>query len=353
MIRKLSLENFRNYKKTEVEINSDLVLVLGNNAAGKTNLIESLYYLSNLKSFRTSDNFLVKSGEDYFKVAGAFDGHKAEAVVQINPVVRRGYKIDDQKLRRLNWNTFRTVLFEPSDLEMFVLGPGSRRKYLNQTLSQKSKVYAADLASLDHVLKQKSALLGEIQKGTADVSGLDFWNEQLADAGLRLSKTRREYLDYIQNKFENIYRSITGFGSQFRIVYKGAESNLNTNEYLNLINSYRDAEVRSGQNLIGPHRDDFTITKDGYLNTDNSSRGELRSQTLTIKLIQAEYLSEDDKRPVILLDDVFSELDEVRRTRLIESLKDHQIFITSTEEHHLPKLSSSAQIIRVDNGQIK
>ena len=128
---------------------------------------------------------------------------------------------------------------------------------------------------------------------------------------------------------------------------------LTEEELLANLKIHEEAEIRSGKNLIGPHRDDFEIFKDGQLNLFNSSRGELRTQILALKLLQAEYLTQTGKKPLILLDDVFSELDEVRRTKLIESLTGHQIFITSTEEHHLPKIANSAQILKVENNEIK
>ena len=134
----------------------------------------------------------------------------------------------------------------------------------------------------------------------------------------------------------------------FKSIFAKTEAELSAG-----LKSHEQAEIRSGQNLIGPHRDDFELQKDEQTSLFNSSRGELRAQILALKLLQADFLDQSNKKPIILLDDVFSELDETRRTRLIENLKGHQIFITSTEEHHLPKLAKDALILKVENNEIK
>ena len=344
-LTKIQLQNFRNYKKVEVSLNSGLVLILGENAAGKTNFLEGINYLSTLRSFRAPDSLLVNTGADFFSIQGSNKSHEFEVVVQVRPNIRRGLKAGGVKVKRPVWSAFRTVLFEPTDLNLFSLGPSIRRRYLNQTILQKDKIYAADLASLEHVLKQKTALLRDILENKADRNQLGFWNEQLSELAMRVAKSRRIFLDFLQERLEEVYKRLTGFPSKFTIEYKNQPA---TPEALK---THEEAEIRSGVCLIGPHRDDFMIKKDGELNIYNSSRGELRSQVLTIKLLQAEYLS-DAEKPIILLDDVFSELDEPRRTKLIENLAGSQIFITSTEEHHLPKLKSDVQILKVENNII-
>lgn len=352
-LQSVELENFRNYKQIKVNTDSELVLILGENAAGKTNFLESIYFLSRLKSFRVSDNLLVKLQEDYFKITGKTDKQNLEVLVQVNPRAKRSFNIDKKKLSRVIWKAFKTVLFVPSDLNLFTLGPAIRRKLLNETLSQIDKTYAADLTSLDHVLKQRAALLDEIYKNRADISELTIWNEQLAQLAIRISNTRREFINFLDNRFNQLYQKLTGFKNKFEVIYKGLDKETNQDKFLKILSNYQEAEVRSGQNLIGPHRDDFIISKDGELNIYNSSRGELREQILTIKLLQAKYLSDEKENPIILLDDVFSELDEARREKLLENLSGHQIFITSTEEHHLPKLSGDVKILKVENNKIK
>lgn len=345
MIKKVQLENFRNYKKAEVSLTSDLVLILGNNAAGKTNFIESLYFISNLKSFRSPDLLLANSEADHFTIKVATDKDQLEVVVQTKPMVKRVLKSNGQRIKKTTWQPYRTVLFAPNDLNLFILGPTARRKYLNEVLAQKNKIYAASLASLEHVLKQKAALLNDIFNNKADVADLLVWNEQLIELSNRIVSVRQEFFAFLEQRFPETYKNLTGFSNKFSIEYK------TQNITLENLKAHEQAEIRSGQNLIGPHRDDFILRKDGESNVYNSSRGELRSQVLTVKLLQAEYLS-DKERPLVLLDDVFSELDEIRRAKLIESLSGSQIFITSTEEHHLPKLTKNVQLLKVENNSI-
>lgn len=370
-LTRLSLENFRNYQKTEVAINRDLVLILGQNATGKTNLLEAVYFLSQLKSFRSPDSFLAKSGEDHFRIIAiahpspsslrqAREGDPLskrvtlwpkdvtyEAVVQVNPALKRSFKINGQRVKRGVWKGFAVVLFIPNDLNLFSMGPGLRRRYLDDTLSQASKNYALDLMSLGHVLSQRKELLGQILEGKAQKEELSFWNEQLVALTLRLGQMRKNFLDFLEHNFHEVYKGLTGFDNKFEIEYKTYA----TEKIGEDLKSHEEAEIRSGQNLIGPHREDFLVKKNGNINLHNSSRGELRSQILAIKLLQAEYLDQHHLPPIVLLDDVFSELDELRRIKLLESLSGHQIFITTTEEHHLPEIKN-AQILKVENGQL-
>jgi DNA replication and repair protein RecF len=148
---------------------------------------------------------------------------------------------------------------------------------------------------------------------------------------------------FLNQRLTNRTNQLTGFGNRFEIKYKRIEAR-NEEELSASLKAHESAEIRSGKNLIGPHRDDFEVHKDGQLN--------LRAQILALKLLQAEYLSQTKPKPIILLDDVFSELDEIRRTKLIENLTGHQIIITSTEEHHLPKIIQDSQILKVENNEI-
>ncbi len=353
-ISNISLENFRNYKRAEIRLGSDLVLIVGENASGKTNFLESIYFLSRLKSFRAPDNFLVNHTEDFFSIKGTVthsEPEDLEIVMQKNPAVRRGFKINGQKTKKIAWNTFKTVLFVPNDLNMFILGPDARRKYLNEVLVEKDSLYSIDLASLDHILKQRGALLEKIREGSAQYSEIDFWNQELAQVAVRISRARRNFIDYLNDKFNHTYQNLTEFTSIFNIVYKGLSAGISEEDFVRILIDHQTSEVRSGMNLIGPHRDDFMIFKDELQNVYNSSRGELREQILAIKILQAQYIATGDDRPIILLDDVFSELDQHRRFQLLKNFTGHQVFITSTEPLLQIEQNSHNQLIRVEAGQ--
>ncbi len=344
-LQQLVLKNFRNYQNFEVSFNADLILILGANAAGKTNLLESIYFLSRLKSFRAPDEFLINHTQDYFALQGVANNLQLEAVVQKSGLVKRSFKIDGQKIKRSLWRSFTTVLFVPNDLNLFILGPIFRRKFLDEILTQKDAVYALSLGSLEHVLKQRTALLQLLSRGEGDRTELEFWNQELAQASIAVWAKRRALMGFLNEKFGAVNQNLTDFQDDYQIEFVSADKFGTPEEFLTELTGLESAEIRSGKNLLGPHRDDWVIKKNGELNIYNSSRGELRAQILALKLLQAQYLTEGEDRPVILLDDVFSELDESRRTKLLETLKGHQIFITSTEEHHLPKLEKQNQII--------
>ncbi|HYE22541.1 MAG TPA: DNA replication and repair protein RecF [Verrucomicrobiae bacterium] len=347
-LEKITLENFRNYKKTEIILDSDLVLIVGENASGKTNFLESIYYLSNLKSFRSPDQHLVQHSEQHFSIKGEVTGESLEVVVQKEPMMRRVFKSNGQKIKRIAWKTFQTVLFVPTDLNMFILGPDARRKFLNEVLVEKEGLYSLDLQSLDHILKQRGALLHKIKEKQAHPLELDFWNQELARVAIRITRSRRNFLDFVNDRFNAIYKNLTNFKTEFQIIYKGLEENISEAGFIQKLNDHLDAEVGSGMNLIGPHRDDFTIMKDGVQNIYNSSRGELREQILTLKILQADYIKVGEDKPIILLDDVFSELDYSRRLKLLENINDNQVVITSTEEHFI----KNSRLIRVKDNSL-
>jgi len=351
-VTSVSLENFRNYKQISINCDVDLVLILGENAAGKTNFLESLYFLSTLKSFRAPEALLVKNQQDFFNLSAKTSVNSFEIVVQTSPAPKRSYKINQIKTKRGLWQSFTTVLFVPNDLNLFQLGPILRRKFLDETLRQIDQQYSLDLESLDHILKQKAALLEQIYQGAAKQADLDFWNQQLVPVAHRITTRRQDFIDFLNKNITPKTNELTGFKNNFTIIYKRVAAET-PEELHKSLQEQEQAEIRSGKNLLGPHRDDFEIHKDEQLNLFNSSRGELRSQILALKLLQAEYLDQAGKKPTILLDDVFSELDELRRTKLLENLKGHQIFITSTEEHHLPKLAKDALLLKVENNEIK
>ncbi len=352
-LTKVSLENFRNYTNLSIATDADLVLILGQNAAGKTNLLESIHYLSRLKSFRAPDAALVRRGADFFAVRGRVKDREHEAMVQILPKPARQVKTDGIKTKRSLWQTFKTVLFVPNDLNLFILGPIFRRKFLDETLSQRNPIYNLNLSSLEHVLKQRGALLQLLSRGLGKRSELEFWNLELARVSIAVRQDRVGFIDFLNSKFKQTIQRLTGFDYECKIEFTTFAHIADEAGFLAELKQLEESEIRSNKNLLGPHRDDFIINKDGELNIYNSSRGELRAQILALKLLQAEYLSDETQKPIILLDDVFSELDELRRTKLIDSLTGHQIFITSTEEHHLPKLNKETLVITVEDGQIK
>ncbi len=348
----VDLKNFRNYTNLSVTTDADLVLILGQNASGKTNFLESVYFLSQLKSFRSPDQLLVSYSQDYFNLTGHQDGQTYEALVQIEPKLARQFKIDGKKTTRNLWQSFPTVLFVPNDLNLFILGPVFRRKLLDEILSQKDQVYAADLSSLHHILKQRQGLLQLLGQGLGERLELEFWNQQLTEISLRILAARLRLVAFWNSKFKTVNQNLTGFNHEYEIDFTSFQSFNNSELFLTELGRLAEAEIRSGKNLFGPQRDDFIIKKNQELNLYNSSRGELRAQIIALKLLQAEYLTNEKQKPIILLDDVFSELDETRRTKLLENLTGYQIFITTTEEHHLPKLTKDALVLNVENNKI-
>lgn len=353
MLKRLELENFRSYEKIGVDCDSDLVLILGDNAAGKTNLLEAVYYLLTLRSFRSPDALLAKTDTGYFQISGEFsDSVNAQVVVQVTPSLRRKCRLNGQSRVRSEWLFNPVVLFVPSDLNLFFLNPSERRRFLNQVLSQTKPGYESDIAELNRILKQKTALLALIQQGGASSAELDLWNEQLARVSVGVTAARQELVDYLEASFNSMYQQLFGTSRHFSFDYKRIKFS-DFDQLLSYLNEHKSAEIASGTNLIGPHRDDLSLVADGTNTIHNSSQGEMRSQILTLKFLESNFLEQKTgKNPTVLLDDVFSELDEIRRGRLMQFFSNNQVFITTTEEHHLPGFNRSCKIIRLNQSNL-
>jgi DNA replication and repair protein RecF len=249
--------------------------------------------------------------------------------------------IDGVKKKRREAQGFvKVVIFDPTDVDMFTKTPESRRKYLNMVLAQKDLRYLDALSQYKKVLFQKNKLLQDIKQGRGSGEGLESWNEQLATLGAYIIFVRKEFIKYLNNNIAEIYTTISGFHRPVEVVMESLEGETLDEIGANLtelVRKYEPKEKLVGMALVGPHRDDFFLKSEGLFLSPFSSRGELRSQVLALKVLEMEYLSRGDDKPILLLDDVLSELDETRRTFLLRYLQGKfQTFITTTHPLEMP-----------------
>lgn len=250
------------------------------------------------------------------------------------------------------------VIFDPTDVDMFSKAPESRRKYLNMVLSQKSPEYLESLAGYKKVLYQKSRLLQEIKTGKRTVAELDPWNQQLAELGSLIVLERKQLINFLNNSIADIYTTISGFHRPIEVAYESTATG-ETKEEIQASLAAKLAAIMSKEVLLasclaGPHRDDFFLKSDGLFLSPFSSRGELRSQVLALKILELEYLSHQGDKPVLLLDDVLSELDDVRRTFLLKYLQGKfQTFITTTHPLEMPAqhITLTPAMVEEEEGQ--
>jgi DNA replication and repair protein RecF len=338
-IRHIEIRNFRNYPDLSLEVTSGMVILSGPNAVGKTNLLESVYFGSLFKSFRDDSDFIFMRGQNTAELKLTVEKlgqtHTLEVFLEKRDRIYANFKIDGVKRKRKDAQGFiAVVIFEPTDVDLFSKPPEARRKYLNMVLSQKNLAYLDNLANYKRVLLQKNKLLQDGRALAVKQGELESWNEQLVQYGSALIQERQLFMNYLNQNLSEVYAGITKFHRSVEVVYEtiagDSVEDIQT-KFRGILEQGMLKEVQVGQALYGPHRDDFYLQSEGLYLVPFSSRGELRSQVLALKVLELEYLTRNGDTPILLLDDVLSELDETRRTFLLKYMQDKfQTFITTT-----------------------
>lgn len=349
MLKSISLQNFRNYKKRSFELESSII-VIGPNTAGKSNLIESIYLLSAGKSFRAEkDAQMVRMGNEMGRVSAkqSSGGPDLEVVVTVGEVagVRTQYKrffVNGVAKRRADFvGSLPSVLFSPKDLEIIIGSPGIRRDFLDNVLEQTDRDYRIALLGYTKALRQRNALLELVKDGLPRKENeFEYWDSLVIRNGSVLTRKREEFINYLNESKKGVLN--------FKIEY---DKSVISRERLD---QYRDAEGATGVTLVGPHRDDFKILFDyevGKLVELKSfgSRGQQRLGVLELKLLELRYIKEKmGIEPLLLLDDVFSELD-AGHINLILGIRDNQqTIITTTHEEFIPaKIKGKMEVIEL------
>ena len=329
----------------DLAITGDTIILTGPNAVGKTNLLESVYFASLFKSFRDDNEFIFLKDSDKLELALEVEkgggSHSLEVFLEKRDRVYANFRIDGVKRKKKEAQGFvSVVVFDPSDVDMFSKAPESRRKYLKMVLSQKNPKYLEDLAAYKKILFQKTRLLQDLKAGLAQGKDLSAWNEQLVDLGSEIVMERKKFINFLNHNISEIYTTISGFHRPVEVWYQGAvgaSKDEVVEALLSQLESLKQKEQILAACLVGPHRDDFSLKSEGLFLPPFSSRGELRSQVLSLKILEMEYLSTDDDKPILLLDDVLSELDDTRKEFLLKYLQGKfQTFITTTQTLDMP-----------------
>lgn len=362
----LQLKNFRNYKDFESSFTNGLIILTGQNASGKTNLLEAIQLLSLSKSFRARSEYdLIFFGMDFAKILGTSqkNNHLTKLDITIDSLTSKNQKII--KINGLKSRAFDligelvTVLFSPEDLNLINSSPQLRRHYLDVVICQIDKDYCRNLAEYKKVLINRNQLLANIKDGYAKKEELSFWNEKLVDLGSKIIIKRQEVLKFFNTRLSEIYNDICDTKDQkLRIIYqpnlpllKGSDIKKIFEQELN--NKY-EREIYKTYTLVGPHRDNFIFELNKKRLAIFGSRGECRSAILALKSAELDFIEKSlNDRPILLLDDVFSELDEKRRNHMYELVKRQQTFITSADFVGLEVgFVREAQVLQIKNGEI-
>ncbi len=333
-IRSVELTNFRSYDHVRHEFDPDVTLVVGPNASGKTNLLESLYVLAVTKSFRAKDRDLVRHEQDTFRIVVESDEVQYALGLSVaGGSLEKRVTHDDVKQPLVKHiGQLQVTLFEPTDLDLVAGPPEGRRKYLDFLLSQTDRSYLKTLTSYKRVLRQRNALLDgfDIERLRREIFA---WDVQLAELATDIFEHRMKLIKVLNDVLPDVYGDIAGASEALKLEYlptvKGKDYAASFMEAL-AHNLTRD--LGAGFTTIGPHREDFKVHFKNNDITAVASRGETRTVVLACKLAELKYAEETTGiRPLLLLDDVFSELDHDRRTYLTNHLKGYQTIITTTD----------------------
>ena len=338
-IKELKLKDFRNYKDLAIDFDKRVNLITGQNAQGKTNLIESLYMSSMGRSFRTNqDAEMIRFGQDscYIKVLAdkEFTSTKVEILLSSN--MKKAIKKDGSSIRRTAdlIDNIIIVIFSPDDLKIVKDEPEKRRNFIDRELCQLKFSYYESLSSYKKILNQRNSYLKE--KNIDDML-LDIWDEKLAEEGSKIIHHRNDFIKRLSVISSGIHERITNGKEISNIEYQPSvlfydDIKEQKNIFLSNLLSTRERDKEHGNTQKGPHKDDIDIKIKGKSTRRYGSQGQQRTVALSMKLAEIELINEDkNDYPVLLLDDVFSELDIERQRYLVDYLKKMQVFITSAE----------------------
>lgn len=342
-VKSLSFENYRNLKNTTIMPTESINVICGDNAQGKTNLLECLWLFTGGRSFRGSkDSELISFGQNYAKIQLCFNSCGRDQNIEINiKNGRRSAVLNDVPKSYVSQiiGVFCAVVFSPDHLTLVKNGPEERRNFIDGALCQIKPSYAAALSKYKRILNERNALLKDIPKHRELSDTLDIWDERLAIEGALISSERAEYIKKLSQPATKFYDGISNGKEQLLLEYKtGFNGNENMtrvelkNSLLESLRKKQNDDIYAGFTTTGVHRDDLTIKINGYDAKSFGSQGQQRSAVLSMKLAEASVLGNDKgEKPVILLDDVLSELDPSRQDYLLNRLDGLQVFITCCE----------------------
>ena len=391
-VRHLSLSNVRNYSKLELDFNRGPVLLLGDNAQGKSNLLEAIMLLATTRSERAqTDGELIhwdalNDPQPVARLVAQVERRDGSLQVEVLIVGRPreqegssaepGGRTPASKRLRVNGVARRqvdvvgqltAVLFSTDDLELVTGAPAERRRYLDVTLSQLDPSYMRTLQRYGKVVTQRNALLRRIHDGEANADELSFWDDELAQHGAILMSQRAVAVDALAEHGREAHRRLSGGREELQTTYlprvdgwdgsrSGAQPEALASVLKDSLLAGRRREIGAGMTLSGPHRDDLSLKLNGVAASSFASRGQQRTAALSLRLAEARFLADGKgDPPVVLLDDVLSELDEGRRRSVLESLEEwDQLIITSTDADRFGEgLPSSTSAFRVVAGKIE
>lgn len=339
-IKNIKIKNFRNYKQEEINLEKNINIFYGENAQGKTNIIEAIFLCSLGKSFRTKKDLeMIKLDEKNAIIEIEYEKTDRYGKIKIELGNKKNIYLNGVKIKKLSelLGNLNIVIFTPDDINILKGGPQNRRKFLDIMISQLRPNYMHILSLYLKTIEQRNKYLRQIREENKDENLLEIWDEKLAEYAIKICKYRIEFINKIIEKIEKIHKKITNGKEEIKIKYiTECENKI---EYLNLLKQRRKLDIIKGFTTKGIHRDDFMI----YINNKEiniyGSQGQNRTAMLSLKLAELQVINDEiGEYPILLLDDFMSELDSERRKNFLENIGNTQVIITCTEKIALENL---------------
>lgn len=351
-INKIKLLNFRNYEEQEILLNPNINIFYGDNAQGKTNIIESIFLCAIGKSFRTTkDKEMINFNKENASVYIEYKKVDREGTIKVEVENKKNIYVNGIKIKKLSelLGKINIVIFTPDDIQILKEGPQKRRRFLDIMIGQLRPNYVHILNLYNKTLEQRNNYLKQIKVENKPEEMLEIWDEKLAEYGEKIFLYRNEFIEKIKEKINNIHKDITENKENLKIEY---ESNCkNKEEYLKLLKERRKLDIIKGFTTKGVHRDDFVI----YINNDlvniYGSQGQNRTVILSLKIAEMQVIYDEiGEYPILLLDDFMSELDEKRRRNFLENIENKQVIITCTDK--IEEINNEFKLFEVKKGVI-
>ena len=356
IIKSLELDNFRNYGTLSINFDSGTNILYGDNAQGKTNILEAIYLSATTKSHKGSkdrDIIHFDAEEAHIRTYVVKDGLENRVDMHLRKNKSKGIAINGQKIKKAAdlLGLLNVVFFSPEDLSIIKNGPSERRRFVDMELCQLDKLYLNDLNNYNKIVNQRNKLLKEISFNPGLKDTLFVWDSQLVSYGSKLIKRRKAFIAQLNEIIYEIHTKLSGGKEELRIVY---EPDVLPEDFEKKLEISQERDIRLKQTSIGPHRDDFSFMVGEIDIRKFGSQGQQRTAALSLKLSEIELVKKITKdTPLLLLDDVLSELDSNRQNYLLNSIGDIQTIITCTGlEEFVNNRFEINKVFRVSNATV-
>ncbi|MBQ8804071.1 MAG: DNA replication/repair protein RecF [Tyzzerella sp.] len=355
-VKSLKLKNFRNYDLLDLEFDSETNIFYGDNAQGKTNILESIYLTGTTKSHRgTKDRDLIRFGEEeaHIETVVEKNGVPFKIDIHLKKNSPKGIAINKIPIRKASelFGIINIVFFSPEDLNIIKNGPAERRRFIDLELAQLDKVYLSDLSNYNRIVNQRNKLLKDIYERNDLLETLDIWDLQLVQYGKKVIERRKIFIEQMNDIIGKVHEKLTGGKENLKLVYEPGTGiyDLETALFKN-----RERDIRMKSTSVGPHRDDICFIANEIDIRKFGSQGQQRTAALSLKLSEIELVKKViNDTPILLLDDVLSELDKHRQNYLLDSIRDVQTLITCTGlDDFVNHRFSINKILHVEQGHV-